>query len=108
VGKLTYGAIQREVAIEDRLLAHVEAVVLARLRRNNAFAIRWTDTVEDSPIGRRTIWIHQSTDLFFEYDTSDEIELDRGLLDQLAQAADSNAGINLRFGASGAEWLAAG
>lgn len=107
MGKLTYGAIQREVVMDDRLLAHLEAVVLARLRRDNSFALRWTEKVKGGTDVRRTIWIHQSSDLYFEYDSLAVEELDRGLLDQLAQAADSNAGINLRFDASDANWVAA-
>jgi hypothetical protein len=98
MGRLAYGAIPRTIAIDDRLLAHIEVVVLSRLRRNNAFALRWTEAGER--LGRRTIWIHQATDLTFEYDQAEQGELDRELLDQLAKAADSNAGINLRTDAS--------
>lgn len=106
MGKLTYGAVQREIQVDDRLLAHVEAVVLARLRRNNAFALRWAETDENGSHGRRTIWIHQGSDLYFEYDSAEQGELDRELLDRLAKQADSNAGINLRFDASDAAWVA--
>jgi hypothetical protein len=95
VGRLAYGAIPRTISIDDRLLAHIEVVVLSRLRRNNAFALRWTEAGGEQP-GRRTIWIHQGTDLCFEYDAAEQGELDRELLDQLAKAADSNGGINLR------------
>lgn len=103
MGKLTYGAIQREITMDDRILAHIEAVTLARLRRRNAFALRWTETV-DVGDGRRTIWIHENADLYFEYDSAADVELDRDLLDRLAVAADSNGGINLRFDASDANW----
>lgn len=106
MGHLTYGALQRMIVVEDRLLAHIEVVVLSRLRRNNAFAMRWTQTGEQG--GRRTIWIHQSTDLYFEYDEAQQPELDRELLDQLAKAADSNAGINLHSDATDAGWAADG
>jgi hypothetical protein len=94
MGRLVYGALQRRIVVDDRLLAHIEVVVLSRLRRNNAFALRWAETGERP--GRRTIWIHQGTDLCFEYDQAEQDELDRELLDQLAKAADSNTGINLR------------
>jgi hypothetical protein len=105
MGKLTYGALQREIVMGDVLLAHVEVVVLSRLRRNNAFALRWTETVEGRSDVRRTIWIHQGADLYFEYDTAEQGELDRDMLDRLAKAADSNTGINLRFDASDAVWV---
>jgi hypothetical protein len=95
MGRLVYGATQRTIVMDDRLLAHIEVVVLSRLRRNNAFALRWAEVDGERP-GRRTIWIHQDTDLCFEYDTAEQDELDRDLLDQLAKAADSNTGMNLR------------
>lgn len=105
MGKLSYGAAQHEIVIDDELLAHIEAVALARLRRNNAFALRWTEKV-DGAAGdvRRTIWLHPSADLYFEYDSLEMKELDRDLLDRLAKAADSNAGVNLRFDATNAGW----
>jgi hypothetical protein len=106
MGKLTYGAIQREIVMDDNLLAHIEVVVLSRLRRNNAFALRWTETVEGSTDVRRTIWVHQGSDLYFEYETPTQGELDHQLLDKLAKSADSNAGINLRMDASDALWSA--
>ena len=105
MGKLIYGAVQREIEIDDGLLAHLEVVVLSRLRRNNAFALRWAERA-DSGDTRRTVWVHQAADLYFEYDTPDAPQLDRELLDRLAKAADSNAGINLRYDASEAEWTA--
>lgn len=106
MGKLTYGAIQREIVIDDKLLAHIEVVVLSRLRRNNAFALRWTENVEGGDDVRRTIWVHPNSDLYFEYETPEHGELDREVLDKLAKSADSNAGINLRMDASDAAWVA--
>jgi hypothetical protein len=105
MGTLTYGAIQREITIDDHLLAHVEAVTLARLRRSNSFALRWTEKDEVGD-GRRTIWIHEAADLYFEYDGKGPDQPDRDLLDKLAVAADSNNGINLSFDASDADWTA--
>lgn len=103
MGKLTYGAIQRQIVMDDRLLAHLEVVVIARLRRNNALTLRWVEKPEAGD-GRRSIWLHPNSDLYFEYDDADHGELDRELLDRLVRAADSNAGINLRFDASDHTW----
>ncbi len=105
MGKLIYGAIQRQIVMDDRLLAHLEAVVLSRLRRNNAFALHWKER-SDTGEGRRTVWVHPAADLYFEYDSANPGEMDRELLDGLAKAADSNQGINLHFDASDAIWVA--
>lgn len=104
MGKLVYGAIQRQISIDDRTLVHLEAVLLSRLRRGSPFSLRWVETITGDGDGRRTIWIHPSSDLYFEYEGVDVGPLDRDLLEKLARSADSNSGINLGFDASNALW----
>lgn len=94
MGKLVYGALQRELTIEDRLLWHLEALTITRLRRATPFALRWID-LDNTP---RTVWIHANSDLYFEYDAPHE-DLDRELLEQMARAADRGA-VELQQGAS--------
>jgi hypothetical protein len=106
MGTLTYGALQRRIEIDDRLLAHVEAVTFSRLRRGNAFALRWTERIEVGD-GRRVIWMHSGADLYFEDVGGDRHELDRELIERLAVAADSNSGMDLALDASDAVWHAA-
>lgn len=106
MAKLVYGALQREIVTDDHTLAHLEAVTLSRLRRQNAFAIRWVEAGR-SGLARRTIWLHDSADLYFEYDGAVPVELDRDLLDRMAVAADSNTGIDLGDNASESTWESA-
>ena len=99
MGTLIYGALQRPITIDDRTLAHVEAVTMARLRRKNSFVLRWTEKVGDGH-GRRSIWVHESADLYFEYESPEVFDLDRALLERLTRAADSNTGMDLHFDAA--------
>jgi hypothetical protein len=94
MGRLIYGARGMHIEIEDRLLAHVQAVVFAKLRRREPFPITWLEPVREGS-GRRSIWINESLELAFEFNGSRQVELDRELLEQMTQRANSTAGMNL-------------
>ena len=63
MGQLIYGAQAASFDLDDRTLAHVEAVILAKLRRNESFAL----TVDADHGGRETIWLNQAVQLRFSY-----------------------------------------
>ncbi len=65
MGQLLYGHQAASFEIEDRTLAHVEAVILAKLRRNENFAL----TLESESGGRDTIWLQHAATLRFTYST---------------------------------------
>ena len=56
MGKFIYDAIVK-VDFEDRLLAHLQLVIGAKMRRGESFHFTWKD---DPSIGdgRTTVWIH--------------------------------------------------
>jgi hypothetical protein len=82
------------VEMEDRLLAHVQAVTLAKLRRREPFPLSWVEPAGEGS-GRRTIWINETLELAFEYAGSRVIELDRQLLEDMTTKANSATGLNL-------------
>ena len=41
MGKLVYGASVTEIDIDDRTLAHLEIVIIAKLRRDEKFVLSW-------------------------------------------------------------------
>src|SRR5690606_14900521 len=65
MGSLHYGSPPATFDLDDRTLAHVELVVLAKLRRHESFAL----TIDDAKDGRQTIWINSSSTLRFEFAT---------------------------------------
>jgi hypothetical protein len=89
-----YGARGMQIEIDDRLLAHVQAVTFAKLRRREPFPLTWVEAASDGS-GRRTIWINETLELVFEYAGSRAIELDRELLEELTARANSTTGLNL-------------
>lgn len=90
MGKLIYGAASTEFEVDDRTLAHVEMVALAKLRRNENFAL----TIESSSSGRTTLWLASQTDLLFVY-SGPKPEINRVWLDKLVDSANTASGLQL-------------
>lgn len=55
MGKLIYDG-EVAVTFDDRLLAHLQAVIGAKLRRSESFYFTWKDSVQTGG-GRTTIWL---------------------------------------------------
>ncbi|TPW70779.1 ATP-dependent DNA ligase [Schumannella sp. 10F1B-5-1] len=94
MGKLLYGAVKTEIAFDDRVLAHLQAVISSKLRRGESFFLNWKDdpSVGD---GHSAIWIGPGIPLFFKYYGGRPIELNRQWLEQLTLSAGSNGGLQL-------------
>ena len=90
MGQLIYGNPTASFEIDDRTLAHVEAVVLAKLRRNESFAL----TIEADHAGRDTIWLSNAIMLRFTY-TTERPKVNRAWLDALIDTANSTAGMRI-------------
>jgi hypothetical protein len=82
------------IEIDDRLLAHQQAVVFAKLRRREPFPITWSEPPSDGS-GRRAVWVNETLELAFEFNGSRQIELDREMLEEMTMRANSTAGLNL-------------
>lgn len=91
VGKLFY-ASTTEIDFEDRLLAHLQIVVGAKLRRNESFFLSWKDE-QDAGGGRSVIWIHPSLPLRFRYVGGRMPLINRLWLEELTHAANSAGGL---------------
>jgi hypothetical protein len=94
VGRLIYGARGMRIELDDRLLAHVQAVAVTKLRRGEPFAFSWLEAAEDGS-GRRTVWMHPSLELAFEYLGSKTIELDRAMVEDMMGRANSTRGLDV-------------
>ncbi|QAY61392.1 ATP-dependent DNA ligase [Microbacterium protaetiae] len=82
------------VEIEDRALAHLQVVILDKLRRAESFAFSWR---EDTSIGdgRTTVWVNAASALVFKYHGSRSPQLDPDWLEALASVANSPSGLRL-------------
>ncbi|MEO6943045.1 MAG: hypothetical protein ABI238_00115 [Terrimesophilobacter sp.] len=89
MGIMFYGDARQPVPVEDRTLAHVKAVIIARLRRGESCTFSWkTETGH-----RETVWISQYISLHFVFDEPDRPTLNRQWIEELSRAAASPAGL---------------
>lgn len=94
MGFLLYGRPAEEIEIDDRALAHVKIVTLAKLRRGECFAFSFEHDASDEE-GRSTIWLHPSIPLRFKFSETRQPEINRSWLDVLMSAANSVDGLRL-------------
>ncbi|MCU1439833.1 MAG: ATP-dependent ligase [Rhodoglobus sp.] len=94
MGSLIYGTAAIEVKFEDRVLAHLQVVMSAKLRRGESFFFSWFDdpSVGD---GRSAVWVDPAIPLYFRYSGSRPPTLNKLWLEELAIAAGSNQGLVL-------------
>lgn len=94
MGRLHYGGGNEPIEIPDRTLAHLRMLVTSKLRRSESFTVAWRHGEHDSD-GRSMIWIHCSIPMRFEFDSAEPVQIDRALLEGLAQASMATGGIDL-------------
>jgi hypothetical protein len=94
MGSIIYGPSSIEFAFDDRVLAHLQVVMSAKLRRNECFFFSWFDdpSVGD---GRSAAWISPSIPIYFRYSGSRPPQLNREWLEVLTISAGSNEGLLL-------------
>lgn len=94
MGSLIYGSSSIEVPFEDRVLAHLQVVLSAKLRRGESFFFSWFDD-ESAGGGRSSVWLDSSIPLYFRYHGSRPPALNKAWLEELAISAGSNQGLVL-------------
>jgi hypothetical protein len=90
MGSLVYESMAFE--FDDRLLAHLQIVIVNKLRRGESFVMSWRVSA-DAGSGRAAIWMHPSLPLYFEFGGSRVPSINREWLGRLANSADSSLGL---------------
>lgn len=93
MGTLTYDS-RITASFDDRVLAHLQSVIWAKLRRGESFPFTWTDPMR-SGLGRASIWLSPSVSLSFEYFGGRQPRLNPAWIEALTKAANSPAGLTL-------------
>jgi hypothetical protein len=88
MAQLLYGSPPTVFEIDSRTLAHIEMVVLAKLRRSESFSL----TIDEADGARVTIWIGVHSDLQFAY-SEPRGEINREWLERLMDSANSTSGL---------------
>lgn len=92
MGTLTYGnGDDASFRMDDVDLAHLAAVVTAKLRRREPFLLTCL-----SETTRHALWIHESSTLVYGYESAESVELDRARLEAMVQDANRPAGLAVR------------
>lgn len=92
VGKILYGGQGIEIALDDRTMAHLQAVIASKLRRGEGFFLNWRDEIGG---GRSAAWIAPDIPMLFAYESTKNIELNRQWLEAMTMGANSNGGLQL-------------
>jgi hypothetical protein len=90
MGRLMYGK-SIDLAFDDRVLAHLQVVIGAKLRRGESFYLSWSDPGE----GRSTVWLDRSMPLVFRYMGGRTPSLNREWLEILTASANSSQGLQV-------------
>jgi hypothetical protein len=90
MGSITYDGLV--VHIDDRVLAHLQIVIVNKLRRGESFLMSWKDSA-DVGSGRSAIWLHPNVLLHFKFEGSRVPTINEEWLAELAHSADSSRGL---------------
>lgn len=82
------------VKLDDRTLAHVEAVIVTKLRRHEPFVFTW-EIDASLGSGRVSRWISPSTNWDARFDERSPMSLNAAWLQRLMKTANSPGGLRL-------------
>ncbi|MRG60997.1 ATP-dependent DNA ligase [Agromyces sp. CFH 90414] len=91
MGKLSYDSTLG-VDFDDRVLAHLQLVIGAKLRRSESFFFSWRD---DPAIGdgRSSLWMHPTIPLVFKYAGGRPPSINRAWIEALMETANAPSGL---------------
>lgn len=69
-------------------------VISQKLRRGESFLFTWRNDASVGD-GRTAVWLHPQATLVYSYSGSRQPALNRAWLEELTQAANSNAGLHI-------------
>ena len=89
MGSLRYDG--QWVEFDDDVLAHLQIVVVGKLRRGESFLMSRRDSAERGD-GRSAVWLHPSQNLVFHF-SDIEVPINDAWIDQLTRSANSSGGL---------------
>jgi hypothetical protein len=90
MGTLQYDGVL--VEFDDRLLAHLQIVIIGKVRRNESFLMSWRDSSETGN-GHSAVWIHPAQNLYFKFSGGRSAAINQEWLSQLTDSANSARGM---------------
>ncbi len=93
MGKFYYDA-NIKVEFDDRLLAHLQLVIGAKLRRGESFHFTWKDDISAGS-GRTIVWIHPHASLGYKFFGGKSPSINRRWVEELMLSANSAGGLHI-------------
>ncbi|WP_026939726.1 hypothetical protein [Humibacter albus] len=93
MGVLIYGP--RDVEFDDRLLTHLEFVIVNKLRRGESFMMSWLVATANAT-SRESMWLNVSSPIYFKYVGSRVPSLNREWIAVLEAEANGPRGLIVR------------
>lgn len=90
MGSLTYDRVT--VDFDDRILAHLQIVIVQKLRRGESFLLSWRNAAEVGD-GRSSAWLHPAIPLYFRFSGGQPPSINPLWLAQLTRSANSSQGL---------------
>ena len=90
MGALRYDG--QMIEFDDRVLAHLQIVVVLKLRRGDAFLMSWLNSLSVRD-GRSSIWLERTMPLRFNFAGSRSPQINPEWLATLQRSADSTTGL---------------
>ena len=90
MGSLTYDRVV--VEFEDRMLAHLQLVIIQKLRRGESFLLSWRDAAVVGD-GRSSAWLHPAIPLYFKFAGGHAPTINPNWVAQLTRSATSAQGL---------------
>ena len=90
MGAITYDGTQ--VQFEDRLLTHLQIVIVQKFQRGDSFLMSWKDSPSIGH-GRAAIWLAPNLPIYFKFYSSHLPGINREWLKRLGASADGSSGL---------------
>lgn len=94
MGKFIYGTPSIAVEFDDRVLAHLKVVILAKIRRGESFTFSW-EYAAAAGSGHSSIWIHPTIPMQFDFLGSRDPRLNRAWIEELVKLSNTPSGLRV-------------
>lgn len=94
MGQLLYGSPAEAFDVDDRTLAHLQVVILNKLRRNESFAMS-LDCGEESGAARESLWMHPAIQVRFRFSEAARPALNREWCEAMMDEACGSRGLSI-------------
>lgn len=93
MGYIVYDGDVLDFTVDDRLLAHLQIVIVNKFRQNESFMFSWKEPMETGD-GRSSVWLSPSIGLPFKFAGSPTVEINPTWLASLYSNAASGRGFS--------------